>query len=454
MMQSKYTLKTETKNGYFVVFNSLTKKMIKVSMANKESLLDFLEGGFTDNRLSRYLLQNKFIVDNNEEEACEAEEIYQKVCLSHKTLNVILLPTYNCNFRCSYCYEFFPNIVMSESIQDDIFAYVEKMLVDYSALNISWFGGEPLLELDTIIRLSDKFQELCKREGKAYLADITTNGYLLTVDVFKKLLRCNVRTYQITIDGLQSTHDKYRHLVNGGATYNTIVSNLIDIKENIKSTMFQIVIRTNMTKTLSDTLNEHLSFIDKEFLHDFRFKHVCRIAFAYKNETIKDDLLNTESLINSSFAYLPNNFINDSNREYFISSFKDFIFGSASVCYAGKTSSIVIDPLGKLMKCTVCLDDEKNIIGDIYSGIQNDKFKCWIERPINLEVVRLCSDCPIYPICLNVSCPYEHFSAFDRKKSYCGSRIRDILLYIQTLSYDEAVCDNIDHYFANSNREI
>lgn len=453
IVKSKYILKVETEDGYFVIFNSLTKKLIKTQIINKNLLLDSLAGRSKNNQLNQYLVQNGFIVDNNEKETKEAENIYQEVCLSQKVLNVIILPTYNCNFRCSYCYESFPNVVMSESTQNDVFEYVKKLLIDYESLNISWFGGEPLLELETIIRLSERFRALCKREGKTYLGDITTNGYLLTVDIFKKLLKCNIRTYQITIDGLQSTHDKYRHLVNGGATYNTIMKNLINIRDNIKSTMFQIVLRTNMTKKLLDTLNEHLASIDKEFLHDFRFKHVYRIASAYNNECVKYDLLNTENLINFSFNNLPQNLINESNRKYFISSFKDFILGKASVCYAGKTSSIVIDPLGKLMKCTVCLNDEKNVVGDIYAGIQNDKLRQWIERPINSEVVRLCSDCPIYPICFNVSCPYEHFSTFDRKKIYCGSKIRDVLLYIQTLSYDEAMCDNIDCYFTYNNRE-
>lgn len=453
-MRSKYVLKVETENGYFVMFNSLTKKLIKVSRINKSLLLDALTGRYENNQLIEYLEKNGFIVDSNEAEAKEAENLYQEVCLSQKVLNVIIMPTYNCNFRCSYCYESFTNIVMAEHTQNDVFKYVENLLVDYQSLNVSWFGGEPLLELETIIKLSERFKELCKREGKAYLADITTNGYLLTVDVFKKLLKCNIRTYQITIDGLQSTHDKYRYLINGGATYSTIMTNLINIRDNIKSAMFQIVIRTNMTKNLSNTLNEHLVSIDKEFLHDFRFKHVCRIAFAYNNDSIIDDLLNTENLINSSFNNLPRNLINEGNRKYFISSFKDFVCGKASVCYAGKTSSVVIDPLGKLMKCTVCFDDEKNVVGDVYTGIQNYKLKRWIERPINSEVASLCYNCPIYPICLNVSCPYEHFSAFDRKKRYCGSRVKDILLYIKTLSYDDTICDNIDCYFVDSNREV
>ena len=99
------------------------------------------------------------------------------------------------------------------------------------------------------------------------------------------------------------------------------------------------------------------------------------------------------------------------------------------------------------------LDDEKNVVGNIYTGIEKDKLNQWIDRPNNTDVVRLCSNCPIYPICLNVSCPYEHFSAFDRKKSYCSSKIQDVLLYIQTLSYDDTICDDIDCYFADNNRE-
>lgn len=447
MKKSNYLLFTSNSNGDFVVFNCLNKKMIKVSSKNKEQLLLAIEGNLDNDSLNKYLIDNGFLVVEGGSEILLAENIYQKTCQSTDKLHVIILPTYQCNFRCSYCYENFLDVTMDENTQDEVCRFIEKQLYKYNSLEISWFGGEPLLAFDVILRMSEKLQKICKTQKKPYQADITTNGYLLTNEVFSKLLRCNIRVYQVTIDGLANTHNKYRHLINGDQTYETIMNNLISIRDNVKSTMFKIVIRTNLTKELTASINDHFIHIEKTFLNDARFKHVCRIAFSYNNDPIKDELLNTENLINSSFSNLPQSIINEDNRDFFIESFRDFITGTAFVCYAGKTSSIVIDPEGKLMKCTVCLDDNKNEVGDIYKGLKIEKFNKWVERPKQNDDKIQCIQCPIYPICLNVSCPYEHFSQFKRKERYCSSKIKDTLLYIQTLSFDSKMCELIDFLF-------
>ena len=49
-------------------------------------------------------------------------------------------------------------------------------------------------------------------------AQITTNGYLLDVETFKKLLKCNIYSYEITLDGFESDHNKNRPLKNGDPT--------------------------------------------------------------------------------------------------------------------------------------------------------------------------------------------------------------------------------------------
>ena len=452
--QSKYNLYISNEKDEFVLFNGLSRKMIKTSLENKNKLMDFLKNPDENVPLYNLFECNSFIVSDNEMEQKDVENKYMELCHSNRTLHVIILPTYQCNFRCAYCYETFPDIRMQPQVCDEVYAFVEKKLQDYSSLEVSWFGGEPLLELETIVKLSTKFRDLCKRLGKVYLASITTNGYLLDCQTFKMLLKSNVRTYQITIDGTENMHNKYRHLIDGEPTYNVIISNLKKIRDEVKSSMFQIVIRTNLTKELVGEGNSYFKFIEEEFLCDPRFKHVCRIAFAYKNESLHEKLLNTDNLINSSFYSLPNGVIDEDNRNYFIESFKDFLRGDASVCYAGKESSFVIDPIGKLMKCTVCLDDEKNYIGNIFEGIDTEQFKSWVIRPNDSDVKKMCFDCPIYPICMNVSCPYEHFSSFGRKRQSCVSKIKDVMLYIKVLSHDSSICENIDSYFASDNRKL
>jgi len=74
---------------------------------------------------------------------------------------------------------------MKRSVIDSIVKYVNNMIKPTTEyLNISWFGGEPLLAINIIRSLSLSFLSICKENNINYYANIVTNGYLLT----KKLL--------------------------------------------------------------------------------------------------------------------------------------------------------------------------------------------------------------------------------------------------------------------------
>ena len=66
---------------------------------------------------------------------------------------------------------------------------------------LHWYGGEPLLAISPIERLTKKFKKICKRFNIEYSASIITNGYLLTEDVCNKLLDLDITDAQITLDG-------------------------------------------------------------------------------------------------------------------------------------------------------------------------------------------------------------------------------------------------------------
>ena len=65
---------------------------------------------------------------------------------------IMLLITYKCNLRCSYCYE--PkgsNFKMSEAkVKSIIQEQMDALGDDYEAVEIQFMGGEPLLEFPLI----------------------------------------------------------------------------------------------------------------------------------------------------------------------------------------------------------------------------------------------------------------------------------------------------------------
>lgn len=93
----------------------------------------------------------------------------------------MLLLTYDCNLRCSYCYE--PKLrskVMSVAdARSYITGIVSTLPEEYDSFEIHFMGGEPLMEFEAIVKISEW---LWDREWDRILDGIfvVTNGTLLT----------------------------------------------------------------------------------------------------------------------------------------------------------------------------------------------------------------------------------------------------------------------------------
>lgn len=215
MKLSKYNYYTRNDNQELLLFNTLngTKSFLKVSRENASAAEAFLSGKGEKSGLSSSLYDELvkwgYVIPEELDEDVLLRAIYVD-SISDPRLQITILPTEQCNFRCKYCYESFPDKVMSEETQSALLLFLKKNLGKYSALHISWFGGEPLLALDIIERLSEKIKEICAFYRKPYTASMTTNGFLLDADTFKRLLKCNVIYYQITVDGTKDIHDVQR----------------------------------------------------------------------------------------------------------------------------------------------------------------------------------------------------------------------------------------------------
>ena len=106
---------------------------------------------------------------------------------SSNYLNLIILPTEACNFRCTYCYETFENKKMPRPVVNGIKSLIDRRGEDLDRLDVSWFGGEPLLALDVITEISKHALDAAKTEGFTFGSGMTTNGYFLNQD---RLLQC------------------------------------------------------------------------------------------------------------------------------------------------------------------------------------------------------------------------------------------------------------------------
>ncbi len=87
------------------------------------------------------------------------------------------------------------------------------------------------------------------------------------------------------------------------------------------------------------------------------------------------------------------------------------------ICYAGKSNSLVIDPEGKILKCTVELYNSSNVVGNINDGffnIETDTMNRWTEIDLNVLEKRKCSKCTFLPLCMSRCCGYANMSGTKR----------------------------------------
>ena len=348
---------------------------------------------------------------------------YQEVIANQGNLDLILMPNEDCNFRCKYCYESFSRSFMNPEVQEGVINFVKRELKTTNAVNIDWFGGEPLTAFPIVKHLSEELMSLCRAARVPYTAGITTNGYHLTLDVFKELRNFHVLNYQVTLDGLQQTHDLTRVTIDGKGTFDTIINNLRRIRDNVKSTAFNIMLRTNFSTIILDTVDAYVDFMLKEFGDDRRFTFLWREQDDWGGDSVafvKDTFCNARDVIQEMMKATEKNLPMGANIE------TGFY---TAVCYAAKQNSYVIGSDGVVYKCTVGFDLEDNQVGFLAKDgtmyLDANKLAIWVTGHETDDPT--CQRCFFRPSCHGAACPLYRLKTGDRG---CPSAKTNIKEYV------------------------
>ena len=131
----------------------------------------------------------------------------ERIKIRSKSITLVL--THQCNLRCTYCYEKHKdNNTMPVELAKEI---VDRELTaddGTESVEIDLFGGEPLLEFETVKALIEYTD--ARSYPKDYIFFITTNGTVLTPEM-KEWLSAHTNSLQI---GLSLDGDKYMQDVN------------------------------------------------------------------------------------------------------------------------------------------------------------------------------------------------------------------------------------------------
>ena len=417
--KSRFNFSYKRSEDVYVIYNTYSKALVTL---NKEEFEQFQAMRFNNPSIAQELADNWILVDQMFDEAGFLTYCHNMTKFSKGALHLVLATTMDCNFACPYCYENRRKGKMSIEVQDAIINYIQDSLAHgVQKMDVTWYGGEPLLYPEIIQALAERIRKTADNFGCELTMFMVTNGYLLTPELVSFIDQIGVVKVQITLDGLKEHHDARRHLRNGNGTFDKIIENLKLFEEY----SIRVDVRMNVD---NENCKDYVGL--QKMLAELDNPNV--VLYPSPVEDINPDTINEVS-----------DFMSFDEFERFVGGiFEDGDATSAATkvlddrycyCQAETENSYVIDELGNCYKCwdqvgrienscfNVLCPDEKN-----YPNIT--KFMSW--DPFRDEK---CGQCIFLPICFG-GCKFHRMNT-DRYD--CGFTVESMNNYLEGTFFND-----------------
>ena len=366
--------------------------------------------------------------------------IYKNV-FGRSGVTLVIMPTYDCNFRCPYCFEQhrlkkgqdWMDSTMREETIDTIFAALaDYKKRGYALRGCTFYGGEPFLEKN--LPVAKKIAERCKALDMEIGA--ITNGYELDayIDFMEEY---KVKDIQITVDGMAEVNDRRRVHKDGLPTYDRIL-------ENVKLALshgVEVDLRVNVGK---ENLHGIGALIDDLKARGFLEKDENRADFSYYFKATNDDAhpeknITEQDILEELMKYgftireaidLQSQYSGvDSELRGF---FKKEGYPTFSPSYCGSEQGmIVVDPFGKVYSCWDAVGKDEDVVGvaDSETGRFLWSFARAKWRTRTVDLMEACQLCPYAFICRGGCAARAKVAYNDYFREFCGE-VKEIFAFV------------------------
>lgn len=235
MQPSRFTVRVPLPEREEVfLLNTLTDAQAIVS----PDVAALLDGRAADTDAAASALQtladHGFLVTSRDDDDRALAQHFSEVRHDRGELRVTILTTEQCNFACGYCVQGDHGDAnasgrkMSLETADAVARWFAAQLdaVRPQRAVMTFFGGEPLLNLPVLYRLAERAHVAARMRGVTFLINVITNGLLLSPEVVGRLVPFGLNGVKVTLDGDREAHDRARPLRGGQGTFDRIVANV------------------------------------------------------------------------------------------------------------------------------------------------------------------------------------------------------------------------------------
>ncbi len=343
---------------------------------------------------------------------------------------------HDCNLRCRYC---FADEGAYHSEREFMSEETAKRAIDFLILNsgkrkvleVDFFGGEPLMCLQTIKNVVAYARDQGEKSGKKFLFTTTTNALLLDDDAIDFFNR-EMENVVLSLDGRKEVHDAIRKTKSGKGSFDYVIEN---VKRFVKS-------RGDKSYYVRGTFTaKNLDFSkDVIFLADNGFDSISMesVVTDIDDLAIKDEHIPTvlDEYENLCDKYL-DKYKNGEGFNFF--HFNVDLEGGVclqkkvSACGAGNEYFSVV-PNGDIYPCHQFAGDKDFYMGNVFDGKLDAKIR---EKFANscLFTREECGDCFAKFICSggcsannyhfegDINKPYKATCAMMKKRIECGMHV-------------------------------
>lgn len=313
-----------------------------------------------------YLIDNKMLYTVETNYVNKIKPVIKAMCLNM---------THDCNLRCEYCFASQgtyngEKALLSFETGKKAFDFLVKNSGKRRNLEVDFFGGEPLMNFDTIKKLVEYGRSLEEGNNKHFRFTITTNGVLLD-DEKVNYINENMDNVVLSIDGRKETNDRMRKTANAKGSYDVIVNNFKNfVNKRGSKDYFARGTYTSYNLDFSE---------DVKHMRELGFDKISVEPVVAKPEekyALKEEHID---ILKKEYEKLAKYFIESYNNNKF--QFFHFnieldggpcIYKRSIGCGAG-TEYVAVTPTGEFYPCHQFVGQEEFIIGNVDEGITNDE---------------------------------------------------------------------------------
>ena len=327
-------------------------------------------------------------------------DTYEDMAFDFKNRNTVIKAlclhvAHTCNLNCEYCFAsqgkyHGERALMSLETGKRALDFLIENSGTRRNLEVDFFGGEPLMNLEVVKELVAYAREIEKIHNKNFRFTLTTNGILIDDDVIDF---CNkeMSNVVLSLDGRKEVHDRLRKDYQGRGSYDIIVPKFQEFVRRRGDKNYYI--RGTFTHANTDFTNDIFHMADLGFKELSMEPVVC--APDDKSALTKEDL----PLLFEQYEILAKEMLKrqkEGNGFTFYHYMLDLTHGPCiykriSGCGSG-TEYMAVTPSGELYPCHQFVGDKKYLLGNIYDGVTNKEIQNEFKL-CNAYARKECADC-------------------------------------------------------------